>query len=184
MIWTLIQPFSEGWSKTSSGLFGWSWFAEGEGGKPQGDSLLDWWRILVSHVAKKHGMNIPGCSIVTEPILELYLRSRLLNFWKTWQGISFFPKQFTVQAGVSLGQASVLAAGDRCQMEYKKITVYCWGSQFFLSVSALARACLRSCLPSCLQRSGMLRPWFGLVSKISCAICATVWDLPWCNLVT
>ena len=35
----------------------------------------------------------------------------------------FFPKQFTVQAGVSLGQASVLAAHDRCQMEYKQFTV-------------------------------------------------------------
>ena len=47
----------------------------------------------------------------------------------TWLGLGFHfsPNSLLLQAGVSLGQASVLAARDRCQMEYQ--TVYCWGSE-------------------------------------------------------
>ena len=55
---------------------------------------------------------------------------------------------FTMSS-ISLGSLSVLPNGEQ--------TVYCWGSQCFLSVSALTGmlcplrwACLRSCLPPCL----------------------------------
>ena len=41
-------------------------------------------------------------------------------------------------------------------------------------------ACLRSFVPSCFP-AGLVCPCSGLVSKISCAICATVWGLRWCN---
>ena len=38
---------------------------------------------------------------------------------------------------------------------------------------------LRSFVPSCFP-AGLVCPCSGLVSKISCAICATVWGLRWC----
>ena len=41
-------------------------------------------------------------------------------------------------------------------------------------------ACLRSFVPSCFP-AGLVCPCSGLVSKISCEICATVWGLRWCN---
>ena len=40
---------------------------------------------------------------------------------------------------------------------------------------------LRSFAPSCFP-AGLMCPCSGLVSKISCAICATVWGLRWRNL--
>ena len=43
-------------------------------------------------------------------------------------------------------------------------------------------ACLRSFVPSCFP-AGLVCPCSGLVSKISCAICATVWGLRWCNSI-
>ena len=42
--------------------------------------------------------------------------------------------------------------------------------------------CLRSFVPSCFP-AGLVCPCSGLVSKISCAICATVWGLRWCNFL-
>ena len=46
--------------------------------------------------------------------------------------------------------------------------------------SSPSPACLRSFVPSCFP-AGLVCPCSGLVSKISCAICATVWGLRWCN---
>ena len=46
--------------------------------------------------------------------------------------------------------------------------------------SSPSPACLRSFVPSCFP-AGLVCPCSGLVSKISCEICATVWGLRWCN---
>ena len=46
--------------------------------------------------------------------------------------------------------------------------------------SSPSPACLRSFAPACFP-AGLVCPCSGLVSKISCAICATVWGLRWCN---
>ena len=48
--------------------------------------------------------------------------------------------------------------------------------------SSPSPACLRSFVPSCFP-AGLVCPCSGLVSKISCAICATVWGLRWCNFL-
>ena len=56
----------------------------------------------------------------------------------------------------------------------------CLGCCVRLLGSSPSPACLRSCGPSCFP-AGLVCPCSGLVSKISCAICATVWGLRWCN---
>ena len=48
--------------------------------------------------------------------------------------------------------------------------------------SSPSPACLRSFVSSCFP-VGLVCPCSGLVSKISCEICATVWGLRWCNLL-
>ena len=48
--------------------------------------------------------------------------------------------------------------------------------------SSPSPACLRSFVPSCFP-AGLVCPCSGLVSKISCAICATVRCLRWCNFL-
>ena len=66
-----------------------------------------------------------------------------------------------VQAGVSLGQASVLAARDRCQMEYKQFTVGVLNATLdlaalvlvgvvgFLGSEVVLSPVVSGCLPSC-----------------------------------
>ena len=56
----------------------------------------------------------------------------------------------------------------------------CLGCCVRLFGSSPSPACLRSFVPSCFP-AGLVCPCSGLVSKISCAICATVWGLRWCN---
>ena len=56
----------------------------------------------------------------------------------------------------------------------------CLGCCVRLLGSSRSPACLRSFVPSCFP-AGLVCPCSGLVSKISCAICATVWGLRWCN---
>ena len=58
----------------------------------------------------------------------------------------------------------------------------CLGCCVRLLGSSPSPACLRSFVPSCFA-AGLVCPCSGLVSKISCAICATVWGLRWCNLI-
>ena len=57
----------------------------------------------------------------------------------------------------------------------------CLGCCVRLLGSSPSPACLRSFVPSCFP-AGLVCPCSGLVSKISCAICATVWGLRWCNV--
>ena len=54
----------------------------------------------------------------------------------------------------------------------------CLGCCVRLLGSSPSPACLRSFVPSCFP-AGLVCPCSGLVSKISCAICATVWGLRW-----
>ena len=56
----------------------------------------------------------------------------------------------------------------------------CLGCCVRLLGSSPSPACLRSFVPSCFP-AGLVCPCSGLVSKISCAICATVWGLRWCH---
>ena len=56
----------------------------------------------------------------------------------------------------------------------------CLGCCVRLLGSSPSPACLRSFVPSCFP-AGLVCPCSGFVSKISCAICATVWGLRWCN---
>ena len=58
----------------------------------------------------------------------------------------------------------------------------CLGCCVRLLGSSPSPACLRSFVPSCFP-AGLVCPCSGLVSKISCAICATVWGLRWCNFI-
>ena len=56
----------------------------------------------------------------------------------------------------------------------------CLGCCVRLLGSSPSPACLRSFVPSCFP-AGLVCPCSGFVPKISCAICATVWGLRWCN---
>ena len=139
--------------------------------------------------------------------------------WLIGYEVDFSPSSLLL---LSHCQAPVLAAVARCLMENK--AVYCWGSQCFLSVSALfgMLCCLPTCLPCCLPPGlgccipvsplwalspacfpSCLPPGLGccvrllwLVSQFvfhrqsgnktthtSYVISATVWGLPWCNVL-
>ena len=111
-------------------------------------------------------VRLPSLVFLLSPVLSLSLSP-------IWSGVLCLPSDAVVYS-------SCLSACLPCGLRYLVLFVHCLPCCVrLLGLVFLLSPVLSPILFS--SWSGMPCPCSGLVSKMSCAICATVWGLRWCN---